>query len=234
MVNPNAKDVPCNLPNPAPFATMDKDKLRAITSKAGKGNLGLTKIHYTKCIKCELKDTCERAFEEAKKIRAKGEEVEKTGVNPFSINIEKAKNYPMDDARCMYEIEHNTGLKNKAMKSYMAFLSPNPEPLLMKIHLIFSKLEGLTKVDPSFAKYAQMYYMLTNLYKMKHESDKGTSVNINNNSKENTTMDIKVIMNKMRGTPTQEPIVVHEAEVVEEDDESNEDDEDEETKGGGP
>jgi hypothetical protein len=232
VVNPNAKDVQCNLKNPAPFATMDKAELRAITSRAGKTNLGKKKIRYTKCINCELKDTCERAFEEAKKIRAKGEEVEKSGINPFAINIEKAKNYAMDDARCMYEIEHNTGLKNKELKSYMAFLSKDPEPLLKKIHLIFRKLEGCTEADPSFAKYAQMYYMLTNLYKMKHGETGSTNVSINNNAKENTTMDIKVIMNKMRSTSsTPEPIIVQEVEADEDDEEEDEQDLPE---GGGP
>jgi hypothetical protein len=226
MVKANAKDVPCNLTNPAPFTTMDKDKLKEITSRAGKGNLGLKKIHYTRCSKCELKDTCERAYEEAYKIREKGLECEKSGKNPFGINIERAKNYALENARCMYEIEHNEGLKNKELRSYMAFLSNDPEPLLKKIHLIFRKLEGLTEADPSFAKYAQLYYMLTNLFKMKHGEKTGTNVNISSNSKANTTMDIKVIMSNMRRGVTQ-PIEQADVITQAEDDEEEEDDDEE-------
>jgi hypothetical protein len=226
MVKANSKDKVCNLKYIAPFTNMDKDKLKALASKAGKSNLGKKKIHYTKCINCELKDTCERAYEEAQKIRAKGLECEKTGVNPFGINVEAAKNYPIDSSRCLYEIEHNTGLRNKELKSYMAFTSNDPEPLLKKIHLIFRKLEGLTDADPSFAKYAQMYYMLTNLYKIKHpDKGPGTSVNISSNSKENTTMDIKVIMNKMRSGPKDDAPI--QADIIEQSDEEEEEEDDE-------
>jgi len=221
----NRKNITPNLKNQAPFATMEKTKLRAIASKAGKANKGKKKgMHYTRCINCEVKDSCSRAFQEAILIRAKGAECERTGLNPFSMNIEKAKNYAMKDARCLYEIEHNEGLRNKELRSLSAFTSKDPTELLKKVHLIFRKLEGLTESSPSFAKYAQMFYMLTNMYKILHpESKASQTVNISSNTKKNATVDIKVMMQEMREKETPKSVVraedVIDAEVV-----SNEED----------
>lgn len=216
-----------------PFSVMSRKENLELQRQGGRNNLGKKKHpHYTKCRDCEINHSCERAYEEALRIRAKGVECEKTGLNPFGINIEKAKSYPLENSRCMYEIEHSGDLRNKELKSYMAFTDKNPEPLLKKIHLIFRKLEGLTEADPSFAKYAQMFYMLTNLYKMRFDGKSATnSINITNDNKcGNTTMDIKVIMSKMRGDslPDKEPEQCETIEVNDDDDSEDDDDEDNE------
>ena len=214
-----------NLKSSAPLATMDKAELQKFTSNAGKANLGKKKgMHYTRCINCEVKDSCSRAFQEAILIRAKGAECKRTGLNPFNMNIEKAMSFKMKDARCLYEIEHNEGLRNKELRSLSAFTSKDPTELLKKVHLIFRKLEGLTESSPSFAKYAQMFYMLTNMYKILHpESKASQTVNINNSAKKNATVDIKVMMQEMREKKTPKSVVraedVIDAEVV-----SNEED----------
>lgn len=206
------------------FARMSSEKVRAIAQKGGLAPKKPRAPNYSKCINCELKDTCERAFEEAYEFHKKAREVEETGENPLNINVEKNKNWPLDQARCVYEIENRQGYKMGKMREFQAFVSGDPRALLNKIQLIFDKLEGQVNNSPSFAKYAQLFYMLTNLYKLKF-GDKGASVNITNvlgNNSGNTTLDVQTIMQEIRAEKKRVEVNVVDGDYEEKQDEVKE------------
>jgi hypothetical protein len=182
------------------MTSMSAEQRHDLAVQGGRANKGLKKIHYTKCAVCELKDTCERAFEEGKKMHEIGFLAERNG-NPDNINVSKCKDFLLGQSRCAYELEHAGELRGKVLKSFHAFTSADPTDLLKKIHVIFCKLEGQVDADPSFAKYAQLYYMLTNLYKIKFNDKSVSSVSINNSisgESKGATIDVKMIMSQIR------------------------------------
>jgi len=192
--------------SPNAFQNLPKEKLKEITKAGGAATKGISKKHYTKCINCELRFTCVRAFEETKNMQAKGVKMQKEGRN--KDDYEYYQNYKMDWARCVYEMEEKKAFREKEVIKYKAFTSMDPKDLLVKIQTVFTKLEKAVEEDPSYTKLANLYYMLVNLYKMKF-GDSGVAINVNASSQGtgNPTVDIKLMMKEMRLEKDKEKVV---------------------------
>lgn len=165
--------------NPHCFSKKSKEEIRLIAQKGGRAPSTGKGKHYTKCIKCDIRYTCIRAFEESKNAREKG------------------KNFPDDQSRCVYEIEGRQAIKEQNFFDHKAFVSANPIDLLTKIQVTFKKLEAIVDKDPSYTKTANLLYMMMNIYKLKF-GEKAFIMNVNTNLNNNPSMDIKEIMHEIR------------------------------------
>ena len=161
------------------FSRIPKKELIKISSAAGKAGLGVTRKRFTKCIDCDIRHVCRRAFEEAKKGRARGE------------------NWTDDEARCVYEIEGRQAIKDRDMRDYKAFVSADPVDLLVKIQTTFKQLEAVVEKDPSYTKLTNLLYLMMNIYRLKF-GEKAFVVNVTKNMDNSPSMDIKKIMNEIR------------------------------------
>lgn len=155
------------------FDRISKEEARAIQSKGGKSTVGGK--HYTKCITCEQRFTCARAFEESKKY----------------------KNWPETKARCIYEVENRHAAKDRNFKELQAFIGDDPKDLLTKIQTLFSKLEGMVDAEPSYTKQTNLLYLMMNIYRLKF-GEKAFVMNVNANVGNNPSLDIKGLMNELR------------------------------------
>ena len=155
------------------------ERAREIQSMGGKASKGISKKHYSKCINCDIRQVCRRAYEEAIKGRKKGEK------------------WDDNEARCVYEIEGRQSIRDQSLKDYMAFVSADPVDMLEKIQTTFKKLEEAVAKEPSYTKLTNMLYLMMNIYKMKF-GEKAFIMNVTKNMDGNPSLDVKSIMEEIR------------------------------------
>lgn len=195
--------------NQSGFSSMPREKLVEWGKTVGAENFRKTKgktyeLAVSLCKDCEMKYACPRAFENYYYHRKKYEEALEDG-NTEKLNLEKWKNYTEDRSKCVYELEKRSFLKEKGVKDYNAFVSLDPKDLLAKIKTVYDKIEKMVDSDPSYTKLTGLYYMLTNLYKMKYSDRTMAQIQINQSiSTSNTSKDIKEIMAEIRKEATTE------------------------------
>jgi len=156
------------------FARLPEAERKALAAKGGAATKGISKKHYTKCVKCELRGTCRRAYEESKK-----------------------KDWADDESRCVYEIEGRQSLRDNDLREYKAFISHDPTDLLAKIQSTYKLLEEEVTKDTSYTKLTNLLYLLMNIYRLKF-GEKAFIMNVNKNLDTNASLDIKAIMKEMR------------------------------------
>lgn len=153
------------------FSRLSKEQRIAIARKGG----STPKKLYNKCHKCEIRFTCPRAYEDA-----------------------RLNKRPMDNSRCVYEMESKYDELDKNMKDVAAFVSADPSDLLTKIQITFKKLEAVVDKDPSYTKLTNMLYLMMNIYKMKF-GEKAFIMRVNKNLDSGSpSLDIKSIMKEIR------------------------------------
>lgn len=187
--------------NMSRLARMDKEEVKKIARKGGKATKGISNPPYTRCIDCDARFVCVRAFEEATRRHnhwKQAEEDKRDGKNNKidKMNPKHWRDFPKEDSRCMYEIEHRKFEKEKVIRDYNAFLSSNPKDLLSKIQEIFHLLEKKTKEEPTYGRLANLFYMLMSLWKAKF--GKAPMLEITQENAMNPTIDIKKMMDVIR------------------------------------
>jgi len=162
------------------FARMPKDELLKARQKGieARRRNGVTTVKYSLCKNCDMRVVCTRAYETAINAREKGKDMED------------------GRARCIYEIENKRKSKAKLHAELQAFIGIDPNDLLMKIQTVYMQLEKLVVDKPSYRKVSSLFYMLTNLYKLKF-GDKGPGLSGAANS-EGVSIDVKEIMGQIR------------------------------------
>lgn len=156
------------------FARLPKEEITAIAAKGGSTpSTGKGKA-YTKCIKCEIRGSCKRAYEESKKHK-----------------------WSDDESRCVYEMEGRQQIRDMDLREYKAFVSANPVDLLEKIQTTFKKLEEEVKKDVSYTKLTNLLYLLMNIYRLKF-GEKAFVMNVHKDVGSNASMDIKEMVKEMR------------------------------------
>ena len=161
------------------FDVIPVERAREIQSMGGKATKGIKKKHYSKCIVCDIRQVCRRAFEEAIKGRERGAD------------------WNDDEARCVYEIEGRQAIRDQSLKDYNAFVSADPVDLLEKIQTTFKKLEETVEKDPSYTKITSMLYLMMNIYRLKF-GEKVFTMNVHKNMGDNPSLDIKEIMKEIQ------------------------------------
>ena len=156
------------------IANLPKEERQALAAKGGAASAGISKKAYTKCIKCELRGSCRRAFEESKK-------------NGWSD----------EESRCVYEIEGRQAIRDNDLREYRAFISADPTDLLAKIQTTYKLLEEEVHKDVTYTKLTNLLYLLMNIYRLKF-GEKAFIMNVNKDIGTNATLDIKAIMKEMR------------------------------------
>jgi len=180
------------------FARRDPEEMRELARKAGRANAGGTKRHFTRCINCQIRSTCPRAFEEAKKEREKGLRYMKE--ERKNVNIERLLNFSDEDARCVYELEGKYELQIQNLADAKAFVSADPRDLLSKILVTYRKLEVVVDADPSYTKLTNLLYLLMNIYRLKF-GEKAFVLHANAGgvgSDGSMSLDVKKIMSEIR------------------------------------
>jgi len=156
------------------FATMDKDKLHKIAVMGGKAGGAVTGGHYTRCINCEVRSTCRRAFEESNK-----------------------EGWEDKESRCVYEMEGRQSIRANNLKEYKAFVSSDPVDLLAKIQTVYAQLENEVQKDLSYTKLTNLLYMLMNIYRLKF-GEKAFVMHAHKDLDNKATLDVKALMKEMR------------------------------------
>ena len=156
------------------FGDRTPEELRAIGAAGGRAGKGVTRKRYSRCMTCEMKSTCRRAFEESRK-----------------------KHLDDNEARCVYEMENRRSLKDGHLMNYRAFVSSDPVDLLAKIQSIYTLLEEEVKKDVTYTKLTNLLYLMMNIYRLKF-GEKAFLVNVNKNLDNNASLDIKDIMQELR------------------------------------
>ena len=127
----------------------------------------------TICAKCSIRYTCPRAYED-------------------SI----AHNWHPKWSRCIFELKQDMATKNSLIRNYAAFVSTNPEDMLIKLQNVVAKIEAEIDKEPSYAKTVGLAYLLMNVYKMKF-GEKMFVARVTKNL-DSPTMDIKGMMEELR------------------------------------
>ena len=185
------------------FSRMSKEELSKMNSKkrpVPEDAHPQFKKPFTKCVNCFYVNSCPKAYEEAETTREKGRKWKAKGST--EVKWQRMLDFKDEDSRCIYEMIDRRGGKRKMIQDYKAFVSMDTTDLLIKLQQLFKKIETLADKDPSYAKYAGLYYMLSNLYKEK-KSSHGGGVNINVGNG-NPTMDIQMMMKEMRKEKAQD------------------------------
>ena len=199
----SAKVDPPKKPAFGRFGKMSKEELSEM-NKAKKPRPKVThqdfQKPFTKCVNCFYVNSCPKAYEEAETTREKGRKWKAKGST--EVKWQRMLDFKDEESRCIYEMIDRRGGKRKMIQDYKAFVSMDTTDLLIKLQQLFKKIETLADKDPSYAKYAGLYYMLSNLYKEK-KSSHGGGVNINVGNG-NPTMDIQMMMKEMRKEKAQD------------------------------
>jgi len=157
------------------LSSLPKEEARKIQAMGGAATKGISKKPYTKCINCDIRFTCRRAFEEA----------------------ETSKYRNKENARCVYELESRHGDKDKQLQEFKAFIGGDPRDLLTKIQTLFNKLEGMVDAEPSYTKQTNLLYLMMNIYRLKF-GEKAFVMNVNADISNNPSLDIKGLMKELR------------------------------------
>lgn len=182
------------LVKPGRLARLPPEERSRIARLGGKASKPLVQA-YTKCIECEFRYNCKRAFEEFNVRYQKGLKYQQDGRT--DINQKHYLEFTMEMARCVYEMEGKKHEKSLMAKRIKAFVGDNPDDMQALIHDIFETMLDQAKKEPSFAKSQQMLYALNTLMKTKY-GEARYNVNINQNQKGNTSIDVKQIMKEIR------------------------------------
>ena len=185
------------------ITNMPLERRKEVGAKGGKaGSVGKGKA-YSLCHVCDMRFVCQRAYEESSSKKGEGDRTDLT-------------------ARCVYEMENRHKSKEKLNAEMQAFAGVDPADHLMKIQRIYNQLEKIVEDDPSYTKVANLFYMMTNLYKLKF-GDKGMSINIANiqsgGGSEQTSLDVKDIMKTIREMNKDKDDQIIDVDVVDDDNE---------------
>lgn len=157
-----------------PMKDLPPEQRREIASMGGKAGKGVKKPRYTKCVDCDIRNRCLRAFEDAE-----------------TRNIEEEK------ARCIFELESRKYRKARFARDLHMFVSPNPEDMLDKVAVAYAKLEAITDKNPNVRDTANLLFFLMNIYKMKF-GEKMFTMSVRKNLDSAPAMDVKDMMEAMR------------------------------------
>jgi hypothetical protein len=156
------------------YRLIRKRKLEEDKTNPGTGIQQIaTKKPHSRCALCGIRYTCPRAFEDSTKHQ-----------------------WHPKWSRCIYDLDNLPSVKHEMVRNYAAFVSSNPEDLLMKLEKVCFKIEQEIEKEPSYTKTVGLAYLLMNVYKMKF-GEKMFVARVTKNL-DSPTMDIKAMMEDIR------------------------------------